>query len=396
MPLTECAHVVVPEASEIAMSYYRSGNILWGIAQCLALIFPLLFLVTGFSAKLSLVARTYGRKWFFGIALYLIVFVILYQILDFPLDFYIEYLREHAYGLSNQKLVSWFVDYGKNLLVTIVSAVAFVWIFYLLLRKSPKRWWIYGSIASIVISFITMFIQPIWIDPLFNTFTPMQDKQLEREILQLASKAGIEHGRVFEVNKSKDTNLLNAYVTGFGRTSRIVLWDTTIKKLSKEELLFVMGHEMGHYVLHHMWWYMLYFSLSSVLMFYFLYRVAHIMIHRYRQAWGFQYVYNIASLPLFLFLITVFSIVSLPVFNVVSRHMEHEADRFGLEITQNNKAAAEAFIVLQQQNLANPRPGIIYKIWRSSHPPLAERIEFANSYCPWMNKAPVDRRVPAQ
>jgi STE24 endopeptidase len=381
--LADCAHVAIPEASELAMRYYHSGNLLWILGQSLGLILPLLFLMKGFSARLASLAHRYGRLWFFGIALYLIAFIVLYHLLDLPFDFYIEYLREHAYGLSNQGFIQWLADYGKGVLVMIITAIACVWIFYLLLKKSPKRWWMYGSLVNIAISFITMFIQPIWIDPLFNTFSPMKDKQLEKEILQLAAQVGIERGRVFEVDKSKDTNLVNAYVTGFGKMSRIVLWDTAIKKLSQEELLFVMGHEMGHYVLHHMWWWFFYYSLSSFVMFYLIYRCMHILLRRYHKAWGFQEIYNIASLPLFLCLITLFSVISLPLFNVVSRHMEHQADRFGLEITHNNQAAAEAFIILQQENLANPRPGMLYKIWRSSHPPLGERIEFAETYCPW-------------
>lgn len=383
MIFADCAHVLVPEASELAMRYYRSGNVLWVIGQCLGLGIPLLFFIKGFTGRLSTLATEYGRQWFFSITLYLIVFTVLYQLAELPFDIYVQYFREHAYGLSRQKLGQWLSDYGKGLGVTMLSAIAFVWIFYLLLKKSPKRWWIYGSIVDIGVSFILMFVQPIWIDPLFNTFAPMKDKQLEKEILQLAAKAGIHGGRVFEVDKSKDTGVLNAYVTGFGSTSRIVLWDTTVQKLSKDELLFVMGHEMGHYVLHHMWWYMLYFSISTFIMFYLIYRSAHFLVHRYQKTWGFKHLYNIASLPLFMFLIAAFTLISLPIFNAVSRHMEHEADRFGLEITQNNKAAAEAFIVLQQENLVNPRPGMWYQIWRSTHPSLAERIEFANSYCPW-------------
>lgn len=386
MAISECARVVVPEASELAMRYYYSGNIAWVIGQFFGLIIPLLFFIKGFSGELSRFAHRYGRKWFFGIAIYLVIFIGLYEILDLPFDFYLGYLREHAYGLSKQTLGRWFADYGKSVLITMISCVVFVWIFYLLLKKSPRRWWFYSSLVSIAISFITIFIQPIWIDPLFSKFTSMQDKDLEKKILALAARAGIEHGRVFEANKSQDTNLLNAYVTGFGSTNRIVLWDTTIKKMTSDQILFVMGHEMGHYVLHHIWWLMLYFSISSFVLFYLTYRSANFLLNRYRRYLGFNHLYNIASLPLLLFLITIFTLLSTPIFNCFSRHIEHEADRFGLEITGNNKAAGEAFIVLQQQNLANPSPGNLYKILRCSHPPLKERVEFANSYCPWKQK----------
>jgi Zn-dependent protease with chaperone function len=383
MEAMQCANVVVPQASELAMRYYSSGNILWIVGQCLGWVLPLLFFIKGFSGRLSSVSHRYFHPWFLGIAVYLVCFVCIYAVLDLPFDFYLSYVREHAYGLSNQSLSKWFADYGKGIIFTIVGCVAFIWIFYLLLEKSPRRWWMYSSLVSIGICFITSFIQPIWIDPFFSKFTSMQDKALEEKILKLARRAGIEHGRVFQVNKSEDTNQLNAYVTGLGKTKRIVLWDTTLKKMTPDQILFVMGHEMGHYVLKHIWWYFLYFSVFSFVLFYLMYLSANFIMKHYHQYLGFKHLHNIASLPLLLFLLTVFTFFSLPLFNYFSRYVEHEADRFGLEVTGKNQAAGEAFIVLQQENLVNPRPGPLYKIWRSSHPPLAERVEFANSYCPW-------------
>lgn len=385
----ECAQVAVPEATELAMRYYKSGNLLWIVQLVWSLAIPALFLFSGFTGKLAAYAERWGRRWFFTIAVYLVLFTLLYQLLSLPLDFYADYIRPHAYGLSMQTFGRWLENYGKGALVTLISAVAFVWIFYLLLKKSPRRWWLYGSLVSSGIVFLLTFVQPIWIDPLFNKFEPMKDKQLEKQILALAARAGIEHGRVFEVDKSQDTKMLNAYVVGIGSTNRIVLWDTTVQQLKPDEILFVMGHEMGHYVLDHIWWYMLFTTALSFLVFYLIYKVANFLLRRYQKRFGFKHLYNIASLPLFLLLLGISFLLSTPVLNCISRYMEREADRFGLEITQKNRAAGEAFIVLQQKNLGNPRPGMFYKIWRSSHPPLGERIDFANSYCPWKQKGPL-------
>ncbi len=384
-----CSQVIVPEASAQALSYYESGNILWIILQAWSLIIPLLFLMKGFTGKLAAFSHKCGKVWFFTIAVYLILFTLLYALLNLPLDFYAGYLREHQYGLSTQPLGRWLGNYVKGMIVTLVIAVSFVWVFYLLLKKSPKRWWFYSSIASIAFMFLMTFIQPIWIDPLFSTFGPMKDKRLEKEILDLAAKSGITGARVFEVNKSQDTSTLNAYVVGFGATNRIVLWDTTTKQLTPDQTLFVMGHEMGHYVLHHNWWSLLFFSALSFAVFYLTYKSANFLMKRHAKRFGFHELHNIGSLPLLLLLMSVFLLLASPLSNYVSRLMEHEADRFGLEITQNNEAAAEAFIVLQKKNLANPRPGNVYKIWQGTHPPLAERVEFANSYCPWKRKEPL-------
>ena len=386
--LPECSQVAVPEATEQAMRYYRSGNVLWFLGQLWSLGVPLLFLVSGFTGKLSAFSERWGKKWYFTIVIYLVLFILLFTLLNFPLDFYAGFIREHAYGLSAQSFGRWIGNYGKSVMVTIISAAAFVWIFYWLLKKSPRRWWLYGAFVSIAISFFMMLIQPIWIDPLFNKFGPMKDKGLEKEILGLAARAGIDHGRVFEVDMSQDTNTVNAYVIGFGSTNRIVLWDTTMQQMKPDEILFVMGHEMGHYVLHHLWWSLAYFSALALITFYLIYRSSNYLMKRYSKRFRFKQLSNIASVPLFLLLVSIFTLLTDPLSNAISRSMEHEADRFGLEITENNEAAAEAFIVLQQTNLANPRPGLLYKIWRSSHPPLGERIDFCNSYCPWKQNQP--------
>jgi len=145
---------------------------------------------------------------------------------------------------------------------------------------------------------------------------------------------------------------------------------------------------MGHYVLHHVWWYLAYFSVMVFALFYFVYWLSHFILNRYSRVLGFTTLANIASFPLFLLVIALFMFFTMPAFNAFSRHIEHEADRFGLEITHNNKAAAEGFIALQKENLVNPRPGLLHELWLGSHPSLAERIEFANSYCPWkINKS---------
>ncbi|MES2345452.1 MAG: M48 family metallopeptidase [Chlamydiota bacterium] len=384
-----CADVQVPAATAEAMRYYQSGNILWMVALLWGFIVPFLFLVKGFTGKLESFSKKKGKNWFFTIAVYLVLFAAISQLLNLPLDFYGDYLREHEYGLSTQTLSRWIGNWGIDLFVTMVGLIAFTWIFYLLLKKSPRRWWFYSSLVSIGIMAFLILIQPIWVDPLFNKFGPMQDKKLEKQILELAARAGIEHSRVYEVDKSQDTKTLNAYVTGIGGTSRIVLWDTTIKRMTPDQILFVMGHEMGHYVLNHVVWYLIYFSLLSFVIFYLTYRLATVLLRKYGKRFGIKHLYNISSLPLLLLLVGIFTFVFSPLSNYVSRTMEHQADIFGLEITQDNQAAGESFLVLQQEDLANPWPGPIFNFFRASHPSLGERVDFFNNYCPWKNDEPL-------
>jgi Zn-dependent protease with chaperone function len=386
----ETAPVAVPEPSEQAMRYYRSGNVLWFVEQAWSIAVLILLLATGLSASMRNAARRIGRNWFFTIVVYFALFTVVTTIVDLPLSYYTEYVREHAYGLSNQTFGKWFGDTLKSFAVTCVVGALVMWVPYLLLRKSPRRWWLYTAIALVPFIVLANLVAPIWIAPLFNKFEPMQDKALEQKILSLASRAGIEGSRVYQVNKSVDTKTLNAYVAGLFGTKRIVLWDTTLKRMTDRELLFVMGHEMGHYVLHHVWQAIAFSVVILTASLYVAYRAADAVMARYGGRWGFTSLADVASLPLLLLLMSAFGLVVMPLQLAFTRHLEHESDRFGLEITQTNHSAGTAFVKLQQDALANPRPGPLYKIFRESHPPLGERIDFTNQYHPWTTGQPLE------
>lgn len=381
--------VTVPEPSEKAMQYYRSGNRLWIVRQLWGFAVPALILFTGLSARLRNASRALGHRWFFVILVYFVLYNLLNFVIDLPLAYYAGFVRQHAYGLSNQSLVKWFSDAIKGLLVGTVAGCLFLWVPYLLLRVSPRRWWLYTSLAAVPLMFVTMLVVPIWVAPLFNKFGPMQDKELEARILVLADRAGIEGSRVFEVEKSADTKTLNAYVTGVWNTKRIVLWDTLLNKLEPEEVLAVMAHEMGHYVLHHVVIGIWLGCLGVLISLYAVYRLAGLLMRRFQVRFGFTDLADVASLPLILILVHAVSLAIEPAALAISRHIEREADRFGLELMQDNRAAATSFVKLQHENLSNPRPGPLFIFWRASHPPLGERIEFANTYRPWEQGQPL-------
>jgi Zn-dependent protease with chaperone function len=381
--------VAVPEPTEQAKAYHRSGNVLWVLDTAWALVLPALLLWTGLSARMRDWARRAGRYWFFTVALYWVLFTIITTVIDLPRAYYEGFVRQHAYGLSNQTLGKWTSDQFAGLGVTLVIGALFLWVPYLLLAKSPRRWWIYTSLLAVPFIILIVLVQPVWIDPLFNRFGPMQDKTLEADILALADRAGIEGGRVFEVAKSEDTKALNAYVNGFGSTKRIVLWDTTLKALDRQQVLVVMGHEMGHYVLDHVWKLIGVLAVMIFVMLYAVQRLAATLIDRFGGRFGFTSLADVASLPLILVLFSLASLVINPAALAISRHFEHEADRFAAEITRDNHAGASAFAILQQENLAVPRPGRLYTWFRMSHPPVGERIDFFNDYRPWESGRPL-------
>ena len=283
----ESQPVAVPEPSAQAVDYYTSGNLLWVAGQAWSLLILVALLVTGLSARLRDLANRIGRRWVFSLAIYFILFTIVTSLVDLPRLYYEEFVRQHAYGLSNQTLQKWWTDTLTVLAITCVVGPLIVWIPYLLLRRSPTRWWLYTAAAFIPIMIIANLVAPIWIAPLFNRFGPMQDKALEARILALADRAGIEGGRVFEVEKSVDTKTLNAYVAGVLNTKRIVLWDTTIARMNERELLFVMGHEMGHFVLGHVWQLIAVNFVLLLASFYGAYRTAGAVLRRYGERFGF-------------------------------------------------------------------------------------------------------------
>lgn len=380
--------VAVPEPSAETLRYYHSGNVLWIINVLFGFLVPLAILFTGLSAKIRDIAAACAPRhrilnWLFTILFYFLMYSLLVFAVNLPLDFYQGFLRPHDYGLSNQSFTKWFTNLLIGQGIGLLIGGLILWVPYLLLKKAPRTWWIWSGLAAVPFTIFMMLISPIWIAPLFNDFGPMQDKNLEQRILALADRTGIEGGRVFEVNKSVDTKTVNAYVTGFGETKRIVLWDTLLAKLNDEEVLFVMGHEMGHYVLDHV---LQGIALACIGIFASLFAV-HILagwsLRRLGHRFGFHELSDVASLPLILLIVSLISFAARPALLAYSRHNEHESDRFALELTRDNFAGASAFAKLQAENLAHPRPAAWVKWLRSGHPPLGERIEFCNRYRPW-------------
>ena len=386
--VNETEPVAVPQPSAKAMDYYRGGNWLWVLNQVWAILLPGALAFSGASAWLRSLAQRLGRGWFLTIGFYTVLYLTIVFLIELPLAFLEGFVRQHAYGLSNQSLARWLGHSLISLGVDLAVGFALTWVPYLLLAQSPRRWWLYTAILTVPFLFTAVLVEPIWIDPLFNKFGPMHDKALERSILSLAERAGIEGSRVFEVDKSADTKAVNAYVTGVFNTKRIVLWDTLIAKLHEPELLVVMAHEMGHYVLGHVVRSILLSTIVALPGLFLVDRLGRRLIARFPDRLGCDRLSDVASMPLLLMLIEVATLVLSPFALAYSRYQEHEADRFALDLTHANHSGALAFVKLQEENLSNPRPGLLYKLFRSTHPSIGDRIDFCNSYHPWRPDGP--------
>jgi Zn-dependent protease with chaperone function len=375
--------VTVPEASDLALRYYRSGNVIWAVEQVLGLALPALLLFTGWSSRIRTFASSVARGHFYPtLIVYMALVAVALFVVQLPLTVYVGYVREHAYGLSAQRLSKFAGDQLKGLAVGLIVGALIIWVPYLLLARSPARWWLWTGTLALPFFVLVLLVTPVYIAPLFNKFGPMKDKALESQVLAVAAQAGVEGARVFEVNKSVDTEKVNAYVTGVGKTKRIVLWDTLLARLKPDETRFVVGHELGHYVLGHVWINIFVSWILTLAALFAAHRTAGFLLARFGGRFGFTALADPASLPLLMLLLSLFSFVIAPATLALSRYHERQADRFGLDLTHDNHAAATAFIALQRQNLAVPRPGVLYKIFRASHPPIGERVDAINAYRP--------------
>lgn len=380
--------VAVPVPSEQAVRFYQGGLFWWSVAVVWSWGVPILVLFSGLSGRLGRITERFGKKEVFVTVLFVVGYFLIRFALYLPLHYWTGFVRMHEYGLSNQTLGRWLHTRIVDAAVwTAIYAAVFV-VLRSLLRWSPRRWWIYSSIFVTGVIFFYVLIRPVWVDPLTNKFGAMQDKQLEADILALAERAGIEGSRVFEVDMSRDTKETNAYVAGLGATKRIVFWDTLLTQLNREEALFIMAHEMGHYVLRHVISGCVVTALVYALSLFLIDRIGRGLIVRFKQRFGFERLEDVAAIPVFLLMFNVLLFLTSPILNAHSRYNEHEADRFALEITRNPQAAAQGFVKLQTDNLGVPYPYLIDKLWRNSHPSLGERIEFANTYRPWVQGQP--------
>ena len=381
---TAAADTVYPITPErrAMLNKYSDFKIGWEVFyEILQWIILLAILYWGFSAKILKLSEKITQNRFGQFVFFILLFSLLTAVISFPFDYYRDFIVEHQYGFSNQTFGAWLGDQLKMFGVSYIASLIILGFLYWLLRKFPKRWWLYFAIGFVPFMVLTIIIVPVFISPLFNKFEPLKDQELKTEILSLASKAGIEGADVFQVDASRQSNKLNAYVTGLWGTKRIVLYDTIIKAMTRPELDYVMAHEMGHYVKNHVW---IFVGIMSVTMFIVLWLISIIvpvLIRKYHNRWGFDNISSYASLPLLFLVMSLIMFLVQPLNNGIARTFEHAADKYGMEMTgYNGEAAAVAFEKLSAYNLSNPEPGKFVEFWFYDHPALSKRIEFVKEY----------------
>ena len=384
------------ERQEKAIAYSRAGYTLYFVSYFLGGLFLFLILRLGLAAKFRDVAENVSdQKWFQGLVFVPLLFLTI-DVLDLPVHLYWHALSLH-YEQSIQSWGSWFWDWTKGELLDTAFGIALVLILFAVMRRSPRRWWLYFWFPAVLIFLGLIVITPWVIDPLFNKFEPLnkQYPDLVASIEKLTKHAGvpIPPERMFLMVASQKTNAINAYVTGLGASKRVVIWDTTIQKTTNDEALFVVGHELGHYVLGHVRRAVLLGAAGLMLALYLMFRGLHWALDHWARDWKICGPEDWASLAVLLLVLQVLLFFSSPVVSGFSRAQEHAADVYGLElihglIPNSEEVAAHAFQVLGELDLSDPNPPAFITFWLYSHPPLADRLVFAHSYDPWSKGEP--------
>lgn len=363
----------------LSEEYSKIRNLLFFLSTPFEWLFYLVILLTGLSKAFKRWAKSSSKYKWLQSAIYIIWLSFFAFIATFPLN-YIGYSLSKTYHISTQSFPSWMKDELIDFWVNYGTMLIIVPVLYWLIRKSTKRWWLYAWLMSIPFTLFMMFLQPVVIDPLYNHFYPLQNKGLETKILSMASKAHIPAKHVFEVDMSDKTNAMNAYVTGIGSNARIVLWDTTLNKLSDSQILFIMAHEMCHYVEKHIYIGIGIYLLLSLFGLYFAYRLMNWIIKRWGKELKITDIRDIHSLPLFLLIISMLLFASSPLTNFISRYEEYRADRYAINLTKNPEAAIESFQKLTRSGLSQVNPPLLVKIFRYDHPSMLDRISMLEEY----------------
>jgi STE24 endopeptidase len=381
---------------EKAVAYSRAGYTLYFVSYILGGLFLFLILRLGIAARFRDLAENASQKRWIQAFVFVPLLLVLVDVLDLPVSIYWHRLSLH-YEQSVQGWGSWFWDWTKGELLSLAIGIVLVLILFAVMRFSPRRWWLYFWFPAVLILFVLMVITPLVIDPLFNKFEPL-DKQhadLVASISKLTERAGvpIPPERMFLMLASQKTNSINAYVTGLGASKRVVVWDTTLQKTTSDEALFIIGHELGHYVLGHVRTGFFLGAAGLLLALYLLFHGLYWALDRWGRDWKIAGAEDWASLAVLLLILQVLLFVASPAVNWISRTQEHAADVYGLEvihglIPNSSEVAAHAFQVLGELDLSDPNPPPFIAFWLYSHPPVSDRLIFAHTYDPWSKGEP--------
>jgi STE24 endopeptidase len=357
---------------EKAKQYEKIKLILSVSSTVLSVVILILFVILGYSVML----RDEVQEWFRSPYLQLLAFLFAigaaYSLISLPLGFLGDFWLEHHYQLSNQKFGGWVWEKTKGFLVGIVLGVPILLAFYFFLLNYPQTWWFWTATVLFFFSVILGKIAPQVILPLFYKFEKLDEENILKRMKSLAEKGRFNLEGIYRFNMSKTTNKANAAFTGLGKSKRIILGDTLLEKFNADEIEGVFAHEVGHYVHKHIIQGVLIGTVSSYASLY----VTHLLFSQIVINYNFNGIADLAALPLLSLIVTLISLVTSPLSNMLSRYNERQADMYAMKNTSNPEAFIEALKKLAETNLSDPSPHPLVEFLFHSHPSIEKRVKF--------------------
>jgi STE24 endopeptidase len=391
-------YTLSPEKTKQSTALARTGRRLYFAEFFWGLLVLWLVLRTGWAAKLRDWATRAAPNSFVQAAIFCPLLILTLDLAALPLHAWTHSVLR-GYGLSVQGWGSWLLDWMKAEGITLVLATIAGWVLFKLIRRSPRRWWIGAWVAAVLAIIIGVYAEPLIIEPLFFDFHPLAEShpQLVRDVQQTIARAGvtIPENRILEMDASQKLNETNAYVSGIGNARRVVFWDTLLAHTNEAQALSVFGHELGHYVLGHLWKGIVLNAIGLAISLPLLAWLFAGTLRKWESIWYVRPPQDWTSLAVLLLLISILQFAATPIVNGVSRYIEHEADVYGLEVIHgivpnSQQVAAQTDQILGETNLEEPDPSRYAVFWFYTHPPIAERLKFALDYDPWSASQPTE------
>ena len=301
-----------------------------------------------------------------------LVFLIVSALLTLPWTVYASWWREKGYGRTSQPFMDWLAQNALALAISSVLTALFMIGVYWLIRRTGRRWWLWsGALTAVVLAFV-LLLSPILIEPLFNKYEPVPPGQVRDAVVEMAQRAGIPPSKVYMYNGSRQSNNFTANAGGVGSTARVAISDVALKDASLDEVRAVTGHEIGHYVLKHTWWGVLFFSVTAVILFW----LAEKLYPRFARAFGTDApIGDPRGIPVLFFLISFFSFIGMPVLNTFGRTLESQADMYSLRTENRPDALSTALVKTAEYRY--PRPNAVEEFIFYDHPSVERRVRTA-------------------
>jgi STE24 endopeptidase len=373
------------ELTQARTTLYFAGAA-WGIVELV------LLLVLGVPAGLRTLVEKLTRNRWLQCFLFVFLLLLLLSLLNSPLRIYGHHVSL-VFGLSVQGWGSWALDWVKSFLLSWVVGGLLVMILFWIIRRSPDRWWFWFWIPTMAAVLFGVYLSPIVVDPLYDRFEPLQQTHpaLVEQLEKVVARSGVDvpPERMFLMRASQKVTGMNAYVTGFGPSKRLVLWDTTVAQSTPDELSGIFGHELGHYALHHIVQGVLFAAVALLVAFFLGQKMAQGLLRRYGTRWRIRSQEDWAYLAVLMLVLNTLSFFSAPVENAFSRSIEHAADVYGQEaihglVADPQTTMVQGFQKLGESSLDDPTVHPFVEFWTFSHPSLAARTAFAAAYNPWL------------